>query len=396
MNSNTHFYRLLQPMVLTLWLSGCGLVGFNTGFQEDPALEVRILGELHQVPDVDLLALTPEIEAYLAEHVDTDLSDWRKVNRLRELLFDESHLGIQYRDTATLTAAETFEAGYANCLALINLYIGMARHVGLEVNYQTAQIRPRWNRRGELVVLSEHVNALGDLGPGRRYVLDFTPEVLLQPDSARVISDERARAMYFNNLGVEALIEDDQTQALELFRHALTIDPELSMAWNNAGSALNRLGDSRLAEYSYKKAFELDRRSTTALNNLARYYSQRGNEEEATTYRRALDRVNRANPYYHYIRGNIAFEGESYQEAREHFREAIRRKDNDPDFYYALGTTLEQLGRDDEAEELKMVALALHQYGDQRYRPSSERVRRVDQRSILRTTSPGFTIQVSD
>lgn len=381
---------------LTMTLGGCGLIGFDTGFQEDPELEARILGEGTVVPDVDLLALTPEIRDYLSEHVPQRASDWDKVQRLQTLLFDEEYLNIQYRDSATLTAAETFEAGYANCLALINLYIGMARHVGLDAQYQTAQIRPRWNRRGELVVLSEHVNALGELGGGRQYIMDFTPSVLLQPDSAEVIPDYSAQAMYFNNLGVEALIEGDAETALQRFRYALAVDPDLSMAWNNIGSALNRLDSPRLAEYAYKKAFDLNYRSTTAINNLARHYSRRGDDDQAATYRRALDRVNRANPYYHYVRGSVALEQEYYEEARGHFRQAIRRKEDEPDFYYALGMTLEELGQQEEAEELKRLAIALHEYGDQRYRPTTERVRRIDNRSILRSTSPGITIQVSD
>lgn len=391
-----HSGRYPVLILLAMALGGCGLIGFDTGFQEDPALEARILGEDTEVPEVDLLALTPEIREYLSEHVRERASDWEKVQRLQSLLFGEEHLNIQYRDNATLTAAEAFEAGYANCLALINLYIGMARHVGLDVQYQIAQIRPRWNRRGELVVLSEHVNALGELGGGREYIMDFTPTVLLQPGTAEVIRDHSAQAMYFNNLGVEALIGDDPDTALQRFRFALAVDPGLAMAWNNIGSALNRLDRPRLAEYSYKKAFELNYRSTTAINNLARHYSRRGDDEQAATYRRALDRVNRSNPYYHYVRGSVALDQEYYEKAREHFRQAIRRKEDEPDFYYALGMTLEQLGRDEEAEELKQLALVLHEYGDQRYRPTNERVRRIDNRSILRSTSPGISIQVSD
>lgn len=391
-----HSGRYPVLILLALALGGCGLIGFDTGFQEDPELEARILGEDTQVPEVELLALTPEIRDYLSEHVPERASDWEKVQRLQSVLFDEEHLHIQYRDDATLTAAETFEAGYANCLALINLYIGMARHVGLDVEYQTAQIRPRWNRRGELVVLSEHVNALGDLGGGRQYIMDFTPSVLLQPDSAEVIRDHSAQAMYFNNLGVEALVGGDPETALQRFRYALAVDSGLAMAWNNIGSALNRLDRPHMAEYSYKKAFELNYRSTTAINNLARHYSRRGDDEQAATYRRVLDRVNRSNPYYHYVRGSVALEQEYYEEARGHFRQAIRRKEDEPDFYYALGMTLEQLGQEEEAEELKRLALALHEYGDQRYRPATERVRRIENRSILRSTSPGISIQVSD
>jgi Flp pilus assembly protein TadD len=240
------------------------------------------------------------------------------------------------------------------------------------------------------------VNALGDLSGGRQYIMDFTPSVRLQPDSHQAIEDSSAKAMYFNNLGVEELIADNPEGALQLFRYALAVDAGLSMVWNNVGSALNRLDRPGLAEYSYKKAFDLDYRSTTAINNLARHYGRQGNDEQAGSYRRILDRVNRSNPYYHYVRGSIALEEEYYDEARRHFRQAIRRKEDEPDFYYALGTTLEQLGQEEEAENLKRLAVALHQQGDQRYRPSAARVRRIDNRSIRRSSSAGITIRLAD
>src|SRR5690606_37483024 len=110
---------------------------------------------------------------------------------------------------ANLTASQTFAERRANCLSLVNLYIGMARHLGLNAQYQTIQIRPVWNRKGELLVLSEHINALGRLGPTNQYIVDFTPGVRLQQQTAKVITDQQATALYFNNLAVEHLIEGE-------------------------------------------------------------------------------------------------------------------------------------------------------------------------------------------
>ena len=386
--------RILIGTVLILMIQGCGIMRLDTQFRVDPTLESNVLQrDQRQVPDVQPLALNQAMLDYLDQHVESGLSNWRKVQRLQTLLFDEEFLNIQYDETATYTAIETFDAGYANCLSLVNLYIAMARHLGLDASYQTVQVQPRWNRRGELVVLSEHINALGRISGSGRYIVDFTPEVRLQQETARVVSDEHALALYFNNLGVEYLVNDDTERAVEYLQYAVLTNPNLSIGWNNLGSAWNSAGEQEYAEYSYRKAYSLDRHNTTAINNLARHYAIIGDDDRAARFRRVLDRVHDANPYYHYVQGNVAFEQGEYAAARRHFRNALRRQGNEPDFYFALGLTYEQLGREQEAEHFRMAYLALSQHGDPSYIPGRQRVRLIeDNRSILRRTDAGFTV----
>lgn len=388
--------RIVSLLCMLGALSACQLIALSAGFRADESMESRIKGTQIEVPPIDVLALDSSVINYLDTHVDPSLNGWALVERLQQLLFSEEFLNIQYDDNANLTASETFAARRANCLSLVNLYIGMARHLGLAVQYQTIQIRPVWNRKGELLVLSEHINALGRLGPSNLYIVDFTPGVRLQQQTAKVISDQQASALYFNNLAVEHLIAGELEQALEDFRYALAINPELAIAWNNIGSALGRLGETELSEYSFLKASSLGRVNVSAANNLARFYAEHGEQDKAQRYRRAVESYNRRNPYYHYMLGNIAFEEQDYESARGHFQQAIRRENQEPDFYMALGMTFKELGDDQAFTELSAISLALRELGDQTYRASLDRVRRVESRSMTRFTGPGVTIRVVD
>lgn len=386
--------RLVVLFVAALLLQGCEILRLDSGFREDRELERQLLqtGE-RSIPDVQPLALNQDIIDFLEHHVDRRLSDSNKVQRLQQLLFDEEYLNIQYDNSATFTAIETFQNGYANCLSLVNLYVAMARYLGIDARYQTVQVQPQWNRRGELVVLSEHINAWGRIGTSRSYIIDFTPDVRLQQQTAKIISDQHALALYFNNLGVEYLVNGDTDRALEYLQYAVTTNPELSIGWNNLGSAWNAFGFDEYAEYGYRKAFSLDRNNTTAINNLARYYATTGDLDRAEQFSKVLDRVHDANPYYHYVRGNQAFEEGDFTEARRHFHNALRREENEPDFYYALSKTYEHLGRETQAEEYRMLSLALMEYGDPSYVPTRHRLRVIDDsRSILRRTDAGFTV----
>lgn len=378
---------------LLLALSACQLVSLNPGFRPDAALEQRMMGAQIALPGVELLAVDEAMAEFLEQSIDSGLRGWDLVARLQELLFSPQFLNVQYDDSANLTAAETFAQRRANCLALVNLYIAMARHQGLQARYQTAQIRPQWDRRGELLVLSEHINALGSLGAGNQYIVDFTPDVQLQQQSAEVISDQQALALYFNNIAVDHLINDRIDKALKWFRYALDTDPELAIAWNNMGSAWNKAGDDELAEYSYMKAAWVDKNNPTALNNLARFHAARGNDEEAARYRRAVQRYNNRNPYYHYVMGNIAFSEQDYDQAQKHYQRAIQRNRLEPDFYLALGLTYREMGQEAEYIEASELAVALRELGDPTYRAGQARVRRIDNRSILRATSAGFSVR---
>lgn len=395
MSSCRNAGRFTGLPLLCLILSGC--LGLDRDFSPDAALEGRILTE-HSVPrpEVGLLELTPDMRRYLDRHIDGTDDDHVIVERLQSLLFDDEHLAIEYDESATLTAEEAFRQRQANCLSLVSLYIAMARHYDLEVDFQTVDIRPRWDRQGELFVVSEHVNALGDLGRGTRYIVDFTPDVRLRPHTARLIDDTEALARYFNNRGVESLVEGEALQAVRQFQHALRTDPSLGIAWNNIGSAYNQLGRDEYAEYAYRRSYSLDRGNTTAINNLAGYYSRIGEDERAESFRNALERAHRANPYYHFMRGNLAYERQDYEAARGHYQQALRREDREPDFYHALGLAQRELGREEQARELITVARALREYGDQRYQPSNQRLRILEEEdSILRAASPGFSIRAA-
>lgn len=377
-------------------LSACQLMALSAGFRANEDFEARILGENIQLPATDLLALDQSVINYLDTHIDPELQGWELVDRLQQLLFSEEFLNIQYDDAANLTASQTFAQRRANCLSLVNLYIGMARHLGLTAQYQTIQIRPVWNRKGELLVLSEHINALGRLGPTNQYIVDFTPEVRLQQQTAKVISDEEATALFYNNLAVDHLIEGQLEEALADFRIALAINPSLAIAWNNVGSVMGRLGESELAEYSFMKASSLDRYNVSSANNLARFYFEQGDVEKSERYRRAVESYNRRNPYYHYMLGNLAYEERDFDSALTHFQEAIRREDQEPDFYMALAMTFRELGDEQAFSDLSGMSVALRELGDQTYRATQSRVRRVESRSMTRMTGPGLTIRMID
>jgi len=384
-------------LLLTLSLvQACSIVRLEMPFTSDGPLEASILNQTQDAfPALDAMALSPEIIDYIETNVTDRSSDYRIVDRLQQLLFDPAYLNLQYDDQRTRTAVQTFADRQGNCLSVVSLYIAMARHFGVNAQYQTVKVRPSWDRRGEHLVLSQHINAIGRLSQNAQYVVDFTPEITLQQLTANRVSDLQGRALYFNNLGVESLIANDLEMAVAYFRNALWIDPELSIVWNNIGSTYSRLGDKELAEYSYRKSFSLDRSNATAINNLVKFHTARGDLVTAERYAKAIERFNNNNPYFHYNLGNVAYGEGDFEAARMHYEQAIRRKDSEPDFFLALSKTYEMLGDMEQSGQQLALARVAVLTSNQLYLPSRDKVRVVDEKSILRSSSAGFSVRAN-
>lgn len=388
--------RFFFICLLCAMVSACTIIRLDFNFADDRKFESKIIDQQEdKFTDLAPMALNDEIIAYMEEHV-TDLSSSLTiVDQLQSLLFDAQYLNIEYDDQVTRTAIETFNDRKGNCLSVVNLYIAMARHYNLDAKFQTVKVRPSWDMRGEVLVLSQHINALGRFNSSTVYVVDFTPEITLQQLTASTIDDREARALYFNNLGAESLIAANYDQAIPYFKNALYLDPDLSIAWNNIGTAYSRIDEKDTAEYAYKKSYALDRTNATAINNLVRFYRQQGDMETSLRYAKAIERFNNNNPYFHYNLGNIAYADGDYEGAREHFALAIKRKEAEPDFYLALSKTYEQLGNTDEAARQYALAIESVRAAGQIYLPSNNKIRIVDERSILRPASAGFSVRTT-
>ena len=384
--------KLISVLASMPFLVGCIAIDLETDFVSDLTVHNQIIDQSSDgFPEIDPLLLTDEMKQFVDEHVRSRDMDSNKVNTLQEIMFEEEYLNIQYQGLGTGTALKVFESQIGNCLSVMGLYVSLARYVGLDANFQTVANQPSWDMQGDLLVLSQHINATGSLGGRLRYVVDFTPEIALQQMTSRSISDRQARALYFNNLGVEALIAEDLGQALVYFKNALWLDQDLSIGWNNIGTTYNRSGNSELAEYSYKMAFSLDRSNATAINNLARFYDSQGDRARGNEYRRAIERFNNQNPYFHYAQGNLAFVENNYNQARISFHRAVRLKEDEPEFHLALANIYQLIGDDDTALSFTRSAEELLS-NDEIYRPSDQKVRFIDPDTILRSSSPRLSI----
>ncbi|MBI5069536.1 MAG: tetratricopeptide repeat protein [Deltaproteobacteria bacterium] len=251
-----------------------------------------------------------------------------RVQAITEALFSPDGLGLRYQDGVSTTARETIEGHAGNCLGLASVFIGLARAAGLRAYYMDASVRASETRQGadDVAVNSGHVTAVvqlndktvgldfGRLGPVRWYrVLDDVEALAhfynnrgferiqragadsaeawraAEPDFRLAVQVMPELGRAWNNLGLAAVRQGRQEEAIRAYRAAILRDPTLAAPWNNLGSLHLHLGKLAEAEEDLMAAARLDPTASHIQYNLAVVRMERGDREGAArALRRAL------------------------------------------------------------------------------------------------------------
>ncbi len=303
-----------------------------------------------------MLALTSEMRKFLDAHVDRRAGAELKLRQLVLAIIDARTFGVVY-DDRTRTASETFRARRGNCLSFSNMFVAMAREVGLLAEFEEVDTPPDWTLNNETYVLNQHVNVRVDLGQAGVRVVDFNIADFRASYEIRTISDARALAHYYNNIGVERMLAGDTASALACFRTALAeVDRRFPPAWTNLGTLYMRNERPVQAEASYLQALKEDEGDLVAMSDLARLYQRIGEPERAAAYRKKVVRHRWLNPYYRYDLARQAYAAQRYDEAIGLLKYAIRQRPKEDQFCHLLG--LSYLGEGDVREGRRWLARA--------------------------------------
>jgi Flp pilus assembly protein TadD len=272
---------------------------------------------------------------FLDRWVDPQQGDYSKLRRLLYALMGDGTFDLVYEDR-TRTALETFRDQRGNCLSFTNMFVAMSRYLGLDAKFQEVKVPPDWSVSGQTLVFNLHINTQVDLETYTDQMVDFNMYDFRLRYDRQIISDNRARAHYFNNIGVERMLAGDILLALANYRESIRADSSFSPAWVNLGILYNRGTYPNYAEAAYLQALQVDDGNLVAMNNLAFLYDQEGRTELAAEYQNRVQSHRKRNPYYHYQLAREAFDSEDYPTAINHLKIAVRKNKNEDMFYFLM------------------------------------------------------------
>jgi len=288
------------------------------------------------VPIVYPDRITTEMQAWAHETVAEERGQLDKLRALLFGLLGPTGLKIQYEAEYTGTAVEVFESRQANCLSFTHLFVALAREVGVPTYYVTIDEIESFAKKGDLVVVSNHITA-GYGPPHERTILDFTVRPDVDYQSAERISDTRAHALYYSNRGAEKMQTGDFDGAIDAFYIATDLDDDLPEAWSNLGVVRRRQGDHAAAAAAYRRAIETDPQYFPVYQNLLALYQIEGRQDAAQELVRLLDKRRNRNPYSYLVLGDVSLQSDRKEEARVFYRRARRLDRKNSEAMAALG-----------------------------------------------------------
>ena len=347
-------YTRVALVVISMLALGCAGVGMHPGATVSVDRDALLAGPPELAapePVVDMLALDEEMRAYLDAHVPADAHEQQKARFLLQAFFAEDGIRVQYDNIKTQTAIETFHSREGNCLAFTNLFIAMAREVGLKAYFQEVKTPAVWNSRGQLYIYNRHINVLLKYKHADDQVVDFDMANFEEEYPRKKIPDEAAIAQYHNNMSVHWLLQEDARRALAHQRLALQMSPQADYMWTNLGAIYSHFGYSDYAEAAFLTALSYDNTDLVAISNLARLYDRQGEAELSVYYREQAKTFRRKNPFYMYSLAEKHYADGEFIEAREELRSAIRLQKGEHKFHQLLGLTELKLGESERARK---------------------------------------------
>jgi Flp pilus assembly protein TadD len=306
-----------------------------------------------EVADTDVLAISPDMEAFLERYVLDYANTHTRATLLMNAVSGNGVLGFEYDDAFTVTASEAFEARAGNCIGFANMLVALAREAGLKAEYQEVFRRPEWSTREETVLLVKHINVVLHT-TNLTYVMDVSG-IRINPNARRrIISDSYAKALYLNNLGADALIRGDLPTAWAYLARAIETEPTLTDSWVNLGVVLGRNEQLQDAAKAYRNALAIDQYDNAALSNLYEIYIAMGDLNSAAQIENKVESYRQKNPYYLLALSQEALVENNFGEAVEFLQRAVRKNKTDHQLYSALANA-QYLAGDTEAAALSLL-----------------------------------------
>lgn len=346
---------------LAVGLGACSAPALRT--HDLPALDGQIVPD---IPDADLLAISPAMAQFTDLHARRGRDQSSRAWMLAAAALDPYLLDFEYDPMVTLPAAAGFQARRGNCLTFSSMFVAMARAAGLEAWYQEVHVPPKWSAVNETLLVSKHINAAVQ-ERGQKYEIDVSRRKPAPNEQTRRLSDREATAQYYNNLGVDALVEENLPLAYAYFRKALLTQPGLPYLWSNIGVVFRRNFQTADAVFAYRTALEVDPSHAVALNNLYSLYSEEGELAAAAALEQRVERNRRKNPYYLHHLAELANEEQRWSDAIDLLNRAIGLDANEYRFHYTLAQAQFHAGQVETArgslERARELAAALPSVG---------------------------------
>lgn len=344
--------KVLIFLILGAALSGCVSTDYQFPEPSRSAKELILSGGISlpgdpvEIPSESTIwQITPEMDRFIRHHVPENMDETYRLRSLMRAIQQGNLLGIQYDATRTFMPKDVFDRQRANCLSYSMLVYALAKHAGVDVEFNNVDIPPVWDLVGsDRLYLYKHVNIKFKLNSGEIYYIDVNFDEFDPSYRQRRLSENDVLVNFYNNVAVELMFEGNYSGSYEAFMRAMALDAETPYVWSNLGVMLRRAGQLALAKEAFLIALDENKFEYIAASNLSRILRAEGDVAFASTVDEWLDRYRRKNPYYLLALANQFYEEKDYVAADRHIARAITIRPDDHRLHFMRAKVLAALG----------------------------------------------------
>jgi len=280
-----------------------------------------------------------------------------QMNLILSMIVGKNTLNVIYEHNSNFTAYQVTIQQSANCIAFTNLFVAIAREVGLKAVFVDVTQRITYEVDEFFNYQEGHICA-GIVLPYKTYLVDFIYDSK-EYKKYRILSDLEAIGNFLTMLGVDKDKEylktgNPELKKMAIYYHtaALSLAPNLTRAMNNLAVIYLRDKKYEKAEELLERALGQEGEISIIQFNLAELYLRQGDVKKATKLLLKNIGESIGEPYTYYRLGQIYFSQKKLTLAEYYLGRAIDLKQNFLDPRISLISLLIVLNRDEEAQEL--------------------------------------------
>ncbi len=272
----------------------------------------------------------------------------------------------------TRTADEVFHFDGGNCLSLANATTALARLVHVRVVYQYMDDLPIYEKQENIILRGAHVRSVlyrpspvfdaqsnkgtKVLTPNpSRVIVDYFPTGRSRFISK--ISESEFTAMYYRNLAVDTLAEEDYSRTYWLVKESMLHAPDHPDSLNMLAILYRRNGDDQTAEQIYLYGIEKSTEKLSLLKNYRTLLNRQGRTANAEQINLKIAEYEDADPFEWWSLAEGAYKEENFSDALSYYKKSVEIAPYLHEGYFGMAKTYYQMGSIDSAESAMASAV---------------------------------------
>jgi tetratricopeptide (TPR) repeat protein len=265
----------------------------------------------------------------------------------------------------TLTTGQSLASKSGNCLSLTVLTTAFAELAGVDVTYQLLDQNPIYSIDRGLLVTSDHLRAVLRSQPTKGNVFSSVSRVRIdyyQTDGLSYIDNvsvNHQRSLFYSNLAVENLFNNDIDSAYAYAARALDIYQDNASALNTMGIVHRKRGDLVTAEEIYLHGAKYFDKGPTFIGNYAALLDSQNREVDLSQLVRAKSSEVHDHPWQWIRAGKKSFDSGDYDKAVSFYERALDLAPDLHQVYLLAGDASYANGNKKESRQYLVQALSV-------------------------------------